>query len=87
MIEADLGRVISKKKCSSGATVYVSDLTNDMWAVIVLDADSIIIHSRSFAYSKETEKKVWDSCRHYYKIVKDCVSKRQLEMLDTLEDS
>ncbi len=86
MIEADLGRVISKKKYALG-TVYMSDLTNNMWAVTVLNADSIIIHSRSFAYSEETEKNVWESCRHYYKIVKDCVSKQQLETLDTLEDS
>ena len=42
MIEADLGRIITSKKYTAG-TVYISDLTNNMWAVTVLDRDNIIM--------------------------------------------
>lgn len=85
MIEADLGRIITSKKYASG-TVYISDLTNDMWAVTVLDKDNIIISSRTFAFSNETEKAVWESCRSYYKKVKECVYQKKLELIDALED-
>lgn len=85
MIEADLGRIITSKKYASG-TVYISDLTNNMWAVTVLDKDNLIIYSRSFAYSEKTEKKVWEECRKYYKQVKECVYQNKLELIDALED-
>ena len=85
MIEADLGRIITSKKYASG-TVYISDLTNNMWAVTVLDRDNIIISSRTFAFSDETEKSVWESCRSYYKKVKECVYQKKLELIDALED-
>lgn len=85
MIEADLGRVITSRKYSAG-TVYISDLTNNMWAVTVLDKDNIIVSSRSFAFSETTEKKVWEDCRRYYKQVKECVFQRKLELIDALED-
>ena len=85
MIEADLGRIITSKKYASG-TVYISDLTNNMWAVTVLDKDNIVIYSRSFAYSEKTEKKVWEECGKYYKQVKECVYQKKLELIDALED-
>lgn len=85
MIEADLGRIITSKKYASGA-VYISDLTNNMWAVTVLDKDNIIISSRTFAFSDETENAVWESCRSYYKKVKECVYQKKLELIDALED-
>ena len=84
MIEADLGRIITSKKYASG-TVYISDLTNNMWAVTVLDRDNII-SSRTFAFSDDTEKAVWESCRSYYKKVKECVYQKKLELIDALED-
>lgn len=83
MIEADLGRIITSKKYASG-TVYISDLTNNMWAVTVLDRDNIIISSRTFAFSDETEKAVWESCRSYYKKVKECVYQKKLELISDL---
>lgn len=83
MIEADLGRIITSKKYASG-TVYISDLTNNMWAVTVLDKDNIIISSRTFAFSDETEKAVWESCRSYYKKVKECVYQKKLELISDL---
>lgn len=83
MIEADLGRIITSKKYASG-TVYISDLTNNMWAVTVLDRDNIIISSRTFAFSNETEKAVWESCRSYYKKVKECVYQKKLELIGDL---
>ena len=83
MIEADLGRIITSKKYASG-TVYISDLTNNMWAVTVLDKDNIIISSRTFAFSNETEKVVWESCRSYYKKVKECVYQKKLELISDL---
>jgi hypothetical protein len=85
MIEADLGRIITSKKYASG-TIYISDLTNNMWAVTVLDRDNIVISSRTFAFSDKTEKTVWESCRSYYKKVKECVFQRKLELIDALED-
>lgn len=85
MIEADLGRIITSRKYSAG-TVYISDLTNNMWAVTILDKDNIIIYSRSFAYSETTEKKVWEECRKYYKQVKECVYQKRLDLIETLED-
>lgn len=85
MIEADLGRIITSKKYTAG-TVYISDLTNNMWAVTVLDRDNIIISSRTFAFSESTEKEVWKSCRSYYKKVKECIYQKKLEMIDALED-
>lgn len=85
MIEADLGRIITSRKYSAG-TVYISDLTNNMWAVTVLDKDNIIISSRTFAFSDKTEKTVWESCRSYYKKVKECVYQKKLELIDALED-
>ena len=84
MIEADLGRIITSKKYASG-TVYISDLTNNMWAVTVLDRDNII-SSRTFAFSDDTEKAVWESCCSYYKKVKECVYQKKLELIDALED-
>lgn len=85
MVEADLGRIITSRKYSAG-TVYISDLTNNMWAVTVLDKDNIIISSRTFAFSDKTEKAVWESCRSYYKKVKECVYQKKLELIDALED-
>lgn len=85
MIEADLGRIITSKKYTIG-TAYISDLTNNMWAVTVLDKDNIIISSRSFAFSEKTEKKVWDECRNYYKKVKECLAQKKIELIDNLED-
>lgn len=85
MIEADLGKVITSRKYSSG-TVYISDLTNNMWAVTVLDRDSMIVSSRSFAFSDKTEKKVWENCRSYYKKVKECVYQKRLDLIDALEE-
>ena len=85
MIEADSGRIITSRKYSAG-TVYISDLTNNMWAVTVLDKDNIIISSRTFAFSDKTEKAVWESCRSYYKKVKECVYQKKLELIDALED-
>ena len=85
MIEADLGRIITSKKYASG-TVYISDLTNNMWAVTVLDKDNTIVSSRTFAFSDKTEKAGWESCRSYYKKVKECVYQKKLELIDALED-
>lgn len=85
MIEADLGRIITSRKYSAG-TVYISDLTNNMWAVTVLDKDNTIISSRTFAFSDKTEKAVWESCRSYYKKVKECIYQKKLELIDALED-
>ncbi len=85
VIEEDLGRIITSRKYSSG-TVYISDLTNNMWAVTVLDKDKVIVSSRIFAFTETTEKKVWESCRKYYKQVKECVFQKRLDLIDALED-
>lgn len=85
MIEADLGRIITSRKFAN-ITVYVSDLTNQMWAVTVVVDGRMIVHSRSFTYTKSTEDIVWKQCREYYNKVKKCVGKKELDCLDNLEE-
>lgn len=50
MNEADFGRIITKKQYGSG-TVYMSDLGNNMWAVIALDHNNNVLLSKNFPYT------------------------------------
>lgn len=69
MVEADFGRVITKHSTAIG-TVYMFDLISSMWAVMLFDAESKIILSRTFPYTGKTEKISFAYCRAFYKKVK-----------------
>lgn len=84
MIEADFGRVITKHNTAIG-TVYMFDLTSSMWAVMLFDAESQIILSRTFPYTEKTEKASFAHCRSFYKKVKhNLVVERNLDIEELL---
>jgi hypothetical protein len=84
MIEADFGRVITKHNTTIG-TIYMFDLIPSMWAVMVFDAESQIILSRTFPYTEKTEKTSFAHCRTFYKKVKDILLvERNLDAIEEL---
>lgn len=84
MVEADFGRVITKKSVTAVGTVYMFDLIPSMWAVMVFDVESQIILSRTFPYTKKTEKTSFAHCRTFYKQVKELLFKRDIDGLEEL---
>jgi hypothetical protein len=83
MVEADFGRVITKKETTVG-TAYIFDLIPSMWAVIVFDANSQIILSRNFPYNELTEKEMFATCKTFYKKVKDALLKKDVDALEEM---
>lgn len=81
MNEADLGRIITKKSYKSG-TVYMSDLGNRMWAVVVLDSDKNVLLSKNFPYTQDTETVVFVQCKTAFKYAKECLLQKKLELLE-----
>lgn len=83
MVEADFGRVLTKKETSVG-TAYIFDLIPSMWAVIVFDENSQIILSRNFPYNEKTRKKMFTVCRMFYKKVRKALIKHDLNSLEDM---
>ena len=86
MKEADLGKIVTAKHCSVGS-LYLSDMSNDMWAVTILsDISGNVLVSRNFPYTDQTKKEVWATCKQYYDKLKDCLYKRRLDLVESLDD-
>lgn len=61
-------------------------MSNNMWAVVAINSENQVFYSRSFCYTDATEKSVWEACRKFYKIVKECVYQKKYDVLDDLVD-
>lgn len=85
MNEADLGRIITSKTIRN-KVVYLSYLTEQMWAVTVIEDGRVLIYSRIFAFTKSTEDTVWEQCREHYNKVKDAFY-NELEYPECLEEN
>ena len=86
MKEADLGKIVTAKHCSVGS-IYLQDMSNDMWAVTILaDISGNVIVSRNFPYTEKTKKEVWNTCKAYYDQLKEYLYKRRLDLIESLED-
>ena len=66
-------------------SIALVELTDTMYAVVVADANKNIVASRNFAFTEDCKKEVMKSCRAYYRLACDCVTKQKIDIL--LEDT
>ena len=85
MSEADLGKILQSCKYTVGQAC-ISDMKNNMWAVVATNSRGTLIASRNFAYTDTTKKVVWKRCAEYYKRIKECLYQRKLDMIEALDD-
>lgn len=74
-------KVIDLKNFSSG-TAAIIELTNNMWAVVVTDSENWIIASKNFTFTDVCKNSVQKNCRKYYRYCKDCLSKKQVHLIE-----
>lgn len=74
-------KVISLKSFSDGV-VAIIELTNNMWAVVVADKENWIVASKNFTFTRGCKTKVQKNCRHYYKYCKDCLARKQIQLIE-----
>lgn len=78
-------KTICSARSSAGSAGLVQ-MTDDMWAVIVLDKSKSIFFSKNFPFTDKSKKDSWSACKAFYKIAKECVFQQNLQLLERLED-
>lgn len=74
-------KLITSHKFTAG-TALIAEMTETMHVVIALDPSGWVINSRNFAFTESCKKEVLKECRAYYNFVKDCLCKKQLNLLE-----
>lgn len=77
--------VVSSHKYSVGVASIV-EMTENMYAVLATDKDGWLLYSRNFAFTDNCKKEVMKDCRRLYNSVRAHMSKKRLDLLDTLDD-
>lgn len=78
-------KIINTKKFTSGVAAII-EMTDSMWVVVVADNKNWIIASKNFTFTKGCKTKVQKNCKTYYNYCKDCLAKKQLQLLEEYEN-